>query len=235
MTWFSIRRASSLSRLVIVLWLLQALAPVTVEAAPLNLTSTHPGDVASFFMGVDYSLDVDPLTGTLTAIGYPSQFDVNNQNISNGVFNLTMTVLRATGAPVSGSVSITGDTDGTPFYGGLLLEGDITDFGFMDPPVNPSLGEGSIFEFMVHVTGGALHAPYYTTDTAGIIMTIANGSGSPSFAGVFTTPFQNDGFSGFSDTFPTQNPNIPEPSSLLLLGLGLMPLTWQLRRRLHRA
>jgi hypothetical protein len=200
------------------------------QAAPLNLTSTHPGDVASFFTYVEYTLDADPNTGTFTAQGYAMQLDVNNQNINNGTFDLSMTVLRATGGVVGGTVSISGDTDGVPFYSGLLLEGDIMGFGFQDPPINPGAGEGNIFEFQVHVTDGALHAPYYVDDWAGIILTFNNPGASPPFTGVFTSPFAND-FTGFSDTFPITDPNIPEPSSIVLLGMGVLPLAWRLRRR----
>jgi len=207
------------------------------SAAPLNLTSTHPGDVTTHYSSVSYVLDANPLTGTLTVTGEPDEFDVNSQFIWNGVFSLSMTVMRSTGAVVSGSLSISGDILDGPTYSGLLLEGDITDFGFQDPapPFNPGLGEGSIFEFVVHVTGGELHAPYYTDDTAGIIMNIGNASGAPPFTGVFTSAFQNTGLSGLSDTFPMADPNIPEPSSVMLLGLGLVPLAWRLRRRTRRA
>ncbi len=199
------------------------------HATPLNLTSTHPGDVASFLTYVDYSLDVNPSTGTLTAFGDPEQFDVNNQHVTNGLFSLSLTVDRATGAVVSGTMSITGDTDGLPSFSGSLLEGSIAAFGFHDVPVSPP--EGSIFEFMVNVTGGALAAPYYTSGLAGIIMNISNGSGTDPFTGVFTAPFNNDGFSGSSDTFPV---NVPEPSSFVILGLGAILLGWRAARRSRR-
>lgn len=138
-------------------------------AAPLNLSSTHPGDVTTHYSSVSYVLDANPLTGNLTVTGEPDEFDVNSQFIWNGVFSLSMTVMRSSGAVVSGSVSISGDMLDGPTYSGLSLQGDITDFGFQDPPFNPGLGEGSVFEFVVHVNGGELHAPYYTDDTAGII------------------------------------------------------------------
>lgn len=207
-------------------------------ATPLGLSSTHPGDVTTHYMYVHY----DPSDATFHAEGYPDQFDVHNQNIQfdgNNYFSLTMVVNPSTGALVSGAVSISGDTDGSPSYSGLLLQGTITEFGFPDP--GPNFGGGNIFEFVVHVTGGALLAPYYSgadnpAHSAGIIMNIANGSSSPSFtaANLFTAAFQNDGFSGLggsADTFPTPSHGVPEPGTIILLGIGFLPLAWRLRRR----
>jgi hypothetical protein len=201
------------------------------HGTPLNLSSSHPGDVTTHYTDVQYVLDANPNTGTLTAVGYPDEFDVNTQGFNSSSFSLSMTVMRSTGALVGGSVTITGDTDGTPHYNGTLLTGNIIAFGFHDPPLaTPAVG--NIFEFVFHVTGGLLLAPYYSsTNTAGIIMNIANGSASPSFTGSFTTAFHNNPDSGFSDTFPTENPNVPEPSTFVLLGLGTLPLAWRLRRR----
>lgn len=204
-----------------------ASAATSASAAPLNLSSTHPGDVASFYTDVHYLLDANPNTGTLTATGYALQFDVNNQNIFNGTFDLSLTVERATGAVVDGFVSISGETDGTPYFNGLLIEGPILEFGFQDPPV--AAPSGSLFEFIFGVSGGALAAPYYS-GFGGIIMNIANGSGTDDFTGVFTAPFNNDGFNGFSDTFPTPT---PEPSSFALLALGLLAMIWRVARRSH--
>ena len=204
-------------------------AATSALAVPLNLSSTHPGDVTTHFIDVQYTLDANPATGTLTAVGYPDQFDDGLQGFTDSSFSLSMTVLRATGAVVGGTVTIAGDTDGTPHYTGTLLTGNITQFGFHDPPL-ATPGVGNIFEFIVDVTGGALHAPYYGSDTAGIIMNIANGSASPAFSGVFTAPFHNDGFGGFSDTFPTDAP-VPEPSTCVLLAFGVLPLAWRLRRQ----
>jgi hypothetical protein len=208
----------------VVLFGLLAFASTNAYATPLGLTSTHPGDVTTHFTDVEYTLNSNPATGTLTANGFPDEFDVNAQGFVSSSFSLTLTVARSTGAPLGGTVSITGDTDGTPNYNGDLLEGTITQFGFHNPPIGTP-GVGNIFEFVVHVTGGLLAAPYYSSNTAGIIMNIANGSASPSFTGVFTAPFHNDGIQGFSDTFPMLPPpstSVPEPTSFLVWGLALI-------------
>jgi hypothetical protein len=56
-----------------------AMAPTRADATPLNLNSTHPGDVTTHFTDVAYALDANPNTGTLTAMGFPDEFDVNAQ------------------------------------------------------------------------------------------------------------------------------------------------------------
>ena len=204
-------------------------APLPVHALPLNLSSTHPGDVTTHYTQVDYTLDANPSTGTFVAEGYPDEFDVNLQGFTTSFFTLSATVNRTNGNIVGGTVTITGDTDGVPNYTGTLLTGNLIGrMGYADGPLG-SPGLGNIFEFHVQVTGGALAAPYYSTGYAGIILNIENGGPSP-FTGFLTSAFSNQG-TGFSDTFPIENPNIPEPSSIILLALGVLPLAWRLRRR----
>lgn len=203
------------------------------SATPLNLTSTHPGDVTTHFTNVVYTLDANPATGTLTATGFPDEFDVNSQGFNTSDFTLTLSIARATGQPLGGTVVINGDTDGTPHYNGLLLQGNIVQFGFVNAPLG-SPAAGNNFEFVVAVTGGLLAAPYYSSGFAGIIMNIANTTAPVQFTGVFTSAFHNNGHSAFSDTFPITNPNVPEPSSFLLLALGIAPLAWRWRRTRSR-
>src|SRR5262245_55630328 len=82
-----------------------AILPTVALATPFNpsLTETHPGDVTTHYTQVTYTLDANPLTGTFTAIGEPDGFDIGDQFLFNSSFNLTMTVMRATGALVSGT------------------------------------------------------------------------------------------------------------------------------------
>ncbi len=223
---------------------LSVLAPTTAHATPLGLNSTHPGDVKSSYTQVDYVLNGDG-TGTLTAVGYPEQFDdpatPNNQNFlfdSLDLFSLTMVVNQSNGSLVSGTLEMDGNSDGGPLsvptFNGTLLTGTIIQFGFQDPGAGYTINGpafGNTLEFVVHVTGGVLAPGYYGTQTAGILLHMEYHAGDPNpFVGLFTQVFSNNG-NGYSDTFPTDNPNVPEPSTFALLGLGLIGLAWRLRRR----
>jgi hypothetical protein len=233
MSWRFTRRGATAAGLLLG-WIV--FSPSCVQAAPLGLHETHPGDVTTHFIYVGYTLDANPATGTLTATGYPDQFDVNNQNVQfdgNNSFSLTLSIDRATGAPLGGTVSIFGDTDGVPSFSGDLLEGNITQFGFPTGPYSTP-ADGNIFEFSGNVTGGALAGPYYGTHKFGIIMNISNGSSSPSFTGSFTAPFQNDGLTGLGGISDTFSMPAPEPSSLVLLALGLIPLVLRFSRSAPR-
>ncbi len=201
-----------------------------------GLPNTGIADVTTQYIGIQYTLDANPSTGTFHAGGdlqaYPDQFVADGnvahqQFIDTGTstFELTATLNRADGSLVSGSVTISGDILATPYagptYSGTLLQGTLTAFGFS----TTAPGE---FDFIFHVDSGALLAPYYTGQTAGMVMLMVD-IGSPAYTGVFTSAFQNnlDNTNGQADTFAM----VPEPSSCVLLGFGLISLAWQLRRR----
>jgi hypothetical protein len=131
--------------------------------------------------------------------------------------------------------------DGSPgpeSFSGDLLEGNITQFGFVNAPFSPAAA-GNNMEFFVNVNSGLLLEDYYPSHRAGIILNIANtsGAGSHPFTGTFTAPFDNYSPSapgngnGFSDTFQTP---IPEPSSFVLLGLALALFAGRAWRRICR-
>ena len=133
-----------------------------------GLQPTGVADVTTQYIGIQYTLDANPSTGTFQAGGalqaYPDLYVVDgnvahHQNIdtNTSTFNLTMTVNRADGSLVSGTLTITGEITNDPWAGGTtyplgtLLQGDITAFGF-------SSGTPGEFDFIVNVTGGELAA-----------------------------------------------------------------------------
>ncbi len=87
LSWIPRRRVTRVVSVACVLLRIATSAnPAT--AAPLNLSSTHPGDVTTHhYSSVSYVLDANPLTGTLTVIGEPDESDVNSQFIWNSVFS----------------------------------------------------------------------------------------------------------------------------------------------------
>jgi hypothetical protein len=157
----------------------------------------EPPDITSAFISVNY----DAGTGNFTANGFPTGLDLPpGYSVTPGAFSLNMAVNQATGAPLSGSLSITGTVPGLGLASGTLLTGDITDFGF-------ETGGGEIFEFLVDVTGGDLASAFGRQ--AGIILD-ANDSG---FGGSFEQSFANTEFQGVADTFGAP---VPEPASVLV-------------------
>ncbi len=228
--------ATALLAVALSAWLTTAAQAMLLGPGGNGLVDTHIADVTTQYMGIQYTLDVNPATGTFQAGGalqaYPDQFDadgdVNHQQFidtNTSTFELTATLNRADGSLVSGSVTITGDVLATPYagptYSGTLLAGTLTDFGFS----TTTPGE---FDFIFHVDSGALSAPYYGSQTAGMVMLMVD-NGSPGYTGVFTAPFQNilDNTNGQADTFAM----VPEPSTSVLIAFGLISLAWQSRRR----
>jgi hypothetical protein len=207
---------------------LAALGPRAAHADPLMLNQSNPGDVTTFYTAVTYTLNADPLTGTLTATGLPIFLD-STYPINGGFFDLSAVINRATGALVSGALEIDGSISGPPDFSSPLLTGTLTEFGF---PSASNFGNGSPFEFVFNVSGGSLAPVYYTSGEGGIIMDNMFAPGALDSAAPFTAAFQNDGTSGFSDTFPLPGTPLfttPQPSSFVLMGVGLaslMSLMW---------
>lgn len=106
---------------------------------------------------------------------------------------------------IIGVIDVNGDTIAE--YSGTLLTGEVTAFGWAD--LAPTSYDA--FDFTFDATGGAL-ASYYESWIGGGDMTTSEVS---NFAGVFT-----ENFSGTKTKHDTA-PLVPEPSSMLLLGMGL--------------
>jgi hypothetical protein len=77
------------------------------------------------------------------------------------------------------------DMDGVADYDGVLLTGEILEFGFFDSGVT---GGADQFDFRFQLTGGAL-ADLYAGDDIGIWMLSPTLVGSPQFTGDFTQSF----------------------------------------------
>ena len=120
---------------------------------------------------------------------------------------------------ITGVIDVDGDA--IPEYSGTLLTGEVTAFGWLNIP--PTTFDA--FDFTFDATGGLLSSFYDPGIGGGDIML----SEVSSFAGVFTTSFS--GTKAKHDTAPL----VPEPSSILLLGMGLFGLRGAVRRKRFKA
>jgi hypothetical protein len=103
------------------------------------------------------------------------------------------------------------DDNGTVIYDGLLLTGEITDFGWTDT-INMYTSWYQIFDFTFDVSGGSL-AEIFGSHGGAIALSgnsgFGNGGWSENFSGEFVKV----------DNFP-----VPLPAAVWLLGSGLVGL-----------
>jgi PEP-CTERM motif len=226
-------------------------APLQAQADELSFDPYYPAgvnDITTDSFDVEYAYNAGNNTGTLTtapsADGY-SQMLLDNGNdtfyqYGDDVyqFSITANINPATGALIGGTVTIAGDDlYDAPYYNGTLLTGNLTGFGFPTDYDESSLIKLT-FEFQV--TGGEMTlpgGPFAGVDIAGMNMymyaTTAPFAGSwPADtswgSGVGNT---NNSDPATNDTFPVSLTPTPEPSTLVLLAIGILPLAWRLRRR----
>ena len=116
------------------------------------------------------------------------------------------------------------------FYNGVLIQGNLTAFGFPNPTAPPFTLVPLEFEFQV--TGGLLTASgeAWHQATVGGMNLFMNTVDS-----YFTNGWPSSDFSGSTDgtnadTFPLVFAT-PEPSTAVLLVLGLLPLAWSLHEK----
>ncbi len=143
---------------------------------------------------------------------------------SESTLNIALSIDPATGAPLSGTLTITGDASEfyTPKGSGTLLTGTICQFGFPGATDAANSDGAQNFQFLFKTTGGDL-ATYFPSIAVNL------NSADVDFNGTFgDTPFfTTDSFSAQSDTFSgfLYATPVPEPSSVLLLCLGVLTLT----------
>lgn len=177
----------------------------TVNAAPLGLVLNDYPDITSIFLDMSYNagsnaFSVTGFSATIDEDGVGPVLDFD----AFGTFDISATIDNS-GAPLGGTLTITGDLTSTLGVSGTLLTGSLVDFGWFGTTRD-------VFEFLFSVTGGALATPAYY-GSPGTLTGVIYDTGEDVFNGDFDSSFSSSGFgSGFSDTAP-----IPEPFTLSLL------------------
>jgi hypothetical protein len=181
---------------------------VAAQAAPLNLVQGYP-DIQTISNSVNYSSATDQFTDTGRPIIYsvPTQYNITNTTITS--YSLIATI-NDSGVATGGTLTIGGKI-GVPINAatGTLLTGSLFAFG------NGNTVNGDPFEFIFTVTGGDLAAAM--GPQVGVIIS-AKSTNFTDWTHDFT-----GGSTATNDTF-----RIPEPASLMLLGLSGLAM---LRRR----
>lgn len=184
------------------------------QASPLNLGAAGLPNIAADSITVTY----DPSTGAFIGSGYAlnlTQADTPALGIDDGTF-LVQLLLSSAGVPSGGLLQIEGSIPSLGTASGLLLTGNLTDFGF------PEAGD-EVFEFIFDVTGGDLADLGVMTGQIDVVLIAIDSGFSGDFADYTATGFANGGH-GMAIAF------LPEPATLALLGAGAT-LTFLRRRK----
>jgi hypothetical protein len=183
------------------------------------LLGLTPGEPTLDFGGAGI-ISFDAATGTVTISGIPATFFQSDPFIFGEVLGTgaedekLVTVsfkVDPSGNFVSGvdgpdlvvKGSLDTDFDGVPNYDGILLQGELAQFGFEDGPS----GSDDAFDLRVHldsVAPGAMSALYNGRDLALRVVSEVSGEFPTPFAGSFATSFtaQAKGVLGAVDLLP---------------------------------
>ncbi len=187
---------------------------LSAGAVPLGLTPSDPDILVS-----DLSFSYDGV-GTLTVEETLASFFEKNPGsvfIGSGDYSLVAPIDPLTGLLSGpGSLSILGDIGAGVT---TLLAGAITDFGFSG---SGTAVDPLVLEFLVSITASEPSFGYGST--AGIILTSSNVA--PPLTGL---PLPAHSGTGNSNNFNVAA--VPEPSLIMLLGIGGTLLTLRLRQR----
>lgn len=211
------------SRKIAPLLVLMVLAATTVvNAMPLNLARGMP-DISTFFVQVDYDAALD----TFEAYGAATNLKTSPNGVNHPItpsagdsFRISAAI-DDTGHASAGSLIIEGTTDLSGTSSGVILTGNLADFGF---PLN---GPG-LFEFAFHVSGGDLAARF--APTVGVVLDAQDQLLPDGFKGSFLTGFQNNG-GGNANAFAV----VPEPLSAVTALVAVGAVTGACARRPNRS
>lgn len=196
------------------------------QAAPLNLTLNPSPDITSQYIDLSYLAGTD----TMTVKGYNVTIDDDNAGplidfddaFSSLNFNIVATIDGA-GIASAGTLDVQGDLTSSLGLSGVLLTGDLVDFGSESP------GSGlDFFEFIFEVTGGVMATAQYF-GTPGSFVGVVYDTWEDVFDGTFSADFASlDNSSSHTDLAPVP---IPEPTALSLMLLAGLSLVRPSRRR----
>jgi hypothetical protein len=206
---------------VLQLLLLTALSAGSASATPLGVVQNSFPDITTQFVTVSYVPGAGD-TGLFGATGFAFGFKFSDDSpveITNGLTVITAQLASSGNSVLSGTIEISGSISALSVPQGNLLTGTLLAFGFDG-------GSGDPFDFIFEATGGSL-LPFYGGMNS--LFTTFLSSGTTNLSD-FGSEFHNDFGAGLANTATP----VPEPSTALLLAVGLLATTGAVRRSRER-